>query len=253
MSLPKLVLMNCRNCAAEQSVTLWESVNLNLNPELKPQVMDQSLLRPRCTGCGSVLMFGYSLLYHDMHRHLMISLEHVGHENRSSLGLPDYRLRVVRTASQLVEKITVFDADLDDRALEILKVGVLEDLIRRYQEPLRKMEAFPLDPAQLHFIGTSPGERGSRTLFLVPLLGLTPGALLLTAENAYSEAVRLLAERNPPAAEGEWLRVDCDWAKSCLGDRTRLFEVEIMVSPEALQEYPVGLSLLRCQLVLVSA
>ena len=97
------------------------------------------------TVCNTTHSFIYPMLYHDIHRKYMLRLElsDEGAEKYSTIlkslncdlpGLTDfpvemsllpvqeYRFRIARDPNTLLEKIRIFDANLDDRIIELLKL-----------------------------------------------------------------------------------------------------------------------------------
>jgi hypothetical protein len=125
MSRPISRVINCQKCGHTQVVTIWESVNVTLNPELRDQLIDGSLMRFVCKDCGYSVPMLYPLLYHDAKRQFMIWLWPAG-------GVPDsfpfgdlekdYRFRAVRMPNWLLEKIAIFEKDFDDRLIEVFKL-----------------------------------------------------------------------------------------------------------------------------------
>ena len=72
MSSFRNVKITCPDCNAEGTYMVWDSVNVDLNPELKPKVMDGSLFTWVCPSCKKSFNAPYSFLYHDMTRNLLI-------------------------------------------------------------------------------------------------------------------------------------------------------------------------------------
>ena len=78
MSLQHEETLKCTKCGAENQFTIHESVNVTLDPELKPQVLNGSLFKMTCASCGTQIIVNYDILYHDMsdYRPLMIQCYH---------------------------------------------------------------------------------------------------------------------------------------------------------------------------------
>ena len=103
----------CPYCSKGQEVTLWESVNVELDPSISQQLLDGSLLDHTCANCGRSTVLRYPLLYHDPTLKLMAWLLPPGTEaSDEALRLPDvptidaYRFRVVKSVDELVEGTT---------------------------------------------------------------------------------------------------------------------------------------------------
>ena len=127
MSRPNQTTVTCKQCGAQQPFTAWESLNVTLNPAEKEELLKGTLTRFTCAKCNWSAEVTYPLLYHDMEKQLMIWLwpapgepDVRGMPFRSSMR--DYKFRVVGSRIELVEKVFIFDAGLDDRVIEMMKL-----------------------------------------------------------------------------------------------------------------------------------
>ena len=75
MSSFRNIKITCPACSTEGSYTVWDSVNVDLNPELKVKVMDGSLFTWTCPNCKKSFNAPYSFLYHDMTNNFMVFFE----------------------------------------------------------------------------------------------------------------------------------------------------------------------------------
>lgn len=132
----------CPECGEISGLTLWKSINVNLNPELKPLLLDGSLLTFTCPICSFTQGVSYPLLYHDPAARFMVwlmpdddngtdELNYTGFGKAARL-MKGYRLRVVDTFDRLLEKIFIFDNELDDRVLEILRSILLNSVFEKH-------------------------------------------------------------------------------------------------------------------------
>jgi len=150
---------NCPGCSQSSEVTIWESINVGLDPELKQKVLDGTLFSFECPVCGHKESLVYATLYHDQERRFMTwwmpsvdgkkpheSLEEL---NKNRIKLLNYRLRLVPSLNRLKEKILIFENDLDDRVIELLKLVVWSS----------KLEVMGILKDQIYFNGanTAPG------------------------------------------------------------------------------------------------
>ena len=55
-----------------QKVKVWDSINVNLDPEQKENIMSGKLFQFTCDECGFTTRVQYPCLYHDMDKNLMI-------------------------------------------------------------------------------------------------------------------------------------------------------------------------------------
>lgn len=140
--------ISCSNCGAEGEFTLWRSINTVLDPEMKAKVRDRTAFDYTCPVCGRTFNIDHEFLYHQMDDRIMIqycqteeSLNNVmkfmtefeASGDAMLRGMLDegYIYRVVTDRNQLLEKLKIFDAGLDDRIIELTKaiyhVGLIKD------------------------------------------------------------------------------------------------------------------------------
>ncbi len=140
MSRCSQTMITCPKCNKEHPFTIWESINTQLDPEMRPAVKDRSAFLFECPTCGEKTYVDYGFLYHQMEDGIMIHYAN-SDENAEeiykmitgddSAGLfremldADYLIRIVRSQNDLREKISIFDEGLDDRIIEIIKLFVL--------------------------------------------------------------------------------------------------------------------------------
>lgn len=156
MSILKQQSIVCPKCGERSDVDMWESVNVTIDPEMYEKVRDGSIFAYECPNCGFKSRFVYTMLYHDMEKKQMIFLctdenaqksaaeEFDGMKSGRQLKLikektgidapenadnmNEYTLRIVPTYDKLREKLFIFDAGLDDRAMEFYKSVVFKML-----------------------------------------------------------------------------------------------------------------------------
>ena len=75
MSSFRNIKITCPDCNREGEYTVWDSVNADLNPELKSKVMDGSLFTWVCPKCKKSFNAPYSFLYHDMTHNFMVQFD----------------------------------------------------------------------------------------------------------------------------------------------------------------------------------
>ena len=131
----------CPECDLEQLFTVYDSVNVSLNSDYKERLINGELTVFTCDACGYQVEMVYPILYHDMENKLMIYIDPDGQldlngiENKQfmfgTLLDESYRYRIVSTREELVEKIFIFEAGLDDKPLEMLKHYIRETHLTR--------------------------------------------------------------------------------------------------------------------------
>lgn len=127
MSLNNNTIQNCPHCKTEQDVTYYQSVNVTLQPDLKDKVMSGKLNTNICTNCNKEIDIVSGLLYHDMINKLMIELSFADENDEDEDGKAElmqslikqgYIYRKVSEYGRLIEKITIFDNQLNDLVVQ---------------------------------------------------------------------------------------------------------------------------------------
>lgn len=127
MSLSEEQPITCPGCKATSVARIHRSVDVTTDPALKEQLLTGRLFTFVCPSCGrSSRVVHPELVYHDMQRGYLLQMDALGKFDAASLrglesSLPAVT-RVVRDSNALLEKVKVFDAGLDDRVIEVLKL-----------------------------------------------------------------------------------------------------------------------------------
>jgi hypothetical protein len=66
MTKERVEEIECPKCGIKQTETLYESINVKLNPELKERLFQAEINRFHCKNCGNDAFVALPLLYHDM-------------------------------------------------------------------------------------------------------------------------------------------------------------------------------------------
>ena len=210
MSEPEEASVTCGACGHSQPFTVWSSLNVTLDKELKQELLDRRLTSSTCGQCGNTTEVVYPLLYHDMGQKLMIWLwpepgDPDYGDTRQFRIMKGYRFRIVRTIIELVEKILVFDQNCDDREVELFKF-----LVRAQH----RATPHPLDGA-LYFRAIRPDEQGNDVIEFLHVTEIGAQTVDFPLRE-YRDAVVLLRhdftlEEPKP---GTWLRVDADFVQA---------------------------------------
>jgi hypothetical protein len=215
-------IIKCPECDTAHRFTIYDSVNVALDSSLKDRVLSGELILFRCPDCGSQTVVLYPLLYHDMHKKFMICLigkEFYGSGTFDAPGqgmhllsfMEPYRLRVVFTMHELIEKILIFDEGLDDRAVERVKPAV-----RAWQ---KKND---LECGLLLFRGLVKDKDDQVQLILTNYCG--NGESYAAVPYRLYETARMSFVKNRKDESGRavnWLRVDVTYPGSCTDDACR--------------------------------
>ena len=114
-----MVPASCSKCHKQTEIDIRQSINVALDPELKARVKDGSLF-------GARNLAKYQTLYHDPDSKLMVWLL-PGEEQppkaveEAVKELEGYTLRRVKDVGELIEKVNIHDAGLEDTVLEMCK------------------------------------------------------------------------------------------------------------------------------------
>jgi len=64
--------LDCPKCEAKQSVTVYDSINVSLEPGLREKLLNGEINFFQCEKCGERAFIQLPLLYHDMKRSFMV-------------------------------------------------------------------------------------------------------------------------------------------------------------------------------------
>lgn len=141
MSLNTSQKIKCPACNEFQEMTVWDSITAKDSPDLKADLLAGKINIFRCGSCSHYGLVPTPMLYHDEDKKLMISFtpcpdpslksrlyENICETSKSSGELEDfeeYNLRFVYDYNSLLEKILIFDQNLNDKAIEVIKLLIL--------------------------------------------------------------------------------------------------------------------------------
>ena len=131
MSKLRKEIITCPLCETKGDFTLWESINVDLDPEMRDIVQSDKLFWWTCPNCGEVFSVPYSTLYHDMKRKFMVLFEPERKTNAlgvdSKYGLKDYIYRFSCGKEDFMDKIRQLESGLDDKVLEVIKMLLMRE------------------------------------------------------------------------------------------------------------------------------
>ena len=126
----KTLKIMCPNCRTFNEVATWSSLNSKISPRAKKKLLKNKLFEFKCKQCKKTHQVAYNMLYHDPVKKLLFYLEteqknynEIKQEISTYIKLfgNDYTFRVVRSDYELIEKIMIFDNNLNDKVVEFLK------------------------------------------------------------------------------------------------------------------------------------
>lgn len=137
----RMLKIVCPKCQHESQFESWQCINATEENGLIEKVRDGSMFMHVCPECQQKINVEYSFLYHQVDDALMIHycikdedvkavIEALTHPNEEQQPFIRKMLenntivRVVRTKAQLLEKMCMYEAGMDDRVIEIMKIIV---------------------------------------------------------------------------------------------------------------------------------
>ena len=198
-----MALANCNHCGKSTEVEVRPSINVAQNPELKARVKDGSLFVWECPYCGHRNLALYQTLYHDPDAKLMVWLLPGDAQPPQQVAqavkeLGGYTLRLVREAGDLVEKVNLQDAGLEDTVMEMCKWVTRRELAQKNPEALN---------ARLRFLRMEGADNDLVLAF--PLNGQMQ--VVNIGFNVYEDARGILL-RNPSVKPADgFAQIDAAW------------------------------------------
>lgn len=125
----------CPQCHQESAFPTCTVVDIQDDPEGKKAFLEESFFLWRCPHCGLEVQAHYEMDIIDRKASYLLAV-------REKIATPEafavpsayvssdtmLHLRLVQTLAEVAEKIRIFDASLDDRAIECFKVLLLSEL-----------------------------------------------------------------------------------------------------------------------------
>ena len=198
-----MALVSCKNCNKQTEIELRQSINVALDPELKARVKDGSLFVWECPYCGQRNLALYQTLYHDPDAKLMVWLLPGQAQPPQAVAdavkeLEGYTLRIVREVGDLIEKVNLNDAGLDDTVLEMCKWVMRRELADKNPDAA---------DAKLRFLRMEGAD--NELVIAFPLNGQMQ--VINVGFNVYEDARGILM-RNPSVKPADgFAQVDAAW------------------------------------------
>lgn len=186
--------MQCRSCSKEYSVPFNGIINVGSDPDLRARVASGEFFLHECPYCGAKnLIPAQNCLYHDALNKVMIVFSPLSLKMED---VPqDYTCRLVGSIGELIEKVKIFSASLDDVVIEMCKYVLRGELKK---------------DVELKFVGISGAD--SEMTFTYPQNSRME--MIAVGFNVYEDCAGIV-RRNPElheAARG-CVTVDKDWLK----------------------------------------
>lgn len=130
--------MVCPVCNKKDTIRLYERIE-STDKAAKRKLLNGSLFTYACPKCNYKTNIGFNVLYNDDEKHFMVYLAADRDTSGMKKAMDDIeakvnalspskdikysvRRRIVVDAHELIEKVIIFDANLDDRTIELMKM-----------------------------------------------------------------------------------------------------------------------------------
>lgn len=168
MSINKTTKVVCPSCKKEFEIVFWDSINADLDPEAKAELLKGDLFNQACEHCGESGVVLYPVLYHDMSNKAMVyfvadinTVDSVREDIEAVRGkadgidndsMSDYKFRIVTDHNELREKALIFDNGLDDRVIEMIKILFSNAILKEKFDTEQMRIYFDVEENQYAFV-----------------------------------------------------------------------------------------------------
>ena len=187
----------CPNCGSTKKLTIISAVNSLENPELKEKILKESFFDFECPSCNYRCSLMYPTIYHDPKKGFMVGLYRSGTKGskvEAPASINALTKRRVKDLAELKEKILIFDNNLDDIAVEMVKNAILEVFKKSYEN----------ESVKAYF--TKTGENGGLEFAIFCGKTKTP-QYHLSKREVYDNCCEILRSLNYKEPSGDFLRV----------------------------------------------
>lgn len=206
--------VSCPHCGAAVKTEMWPGINAQDSPELRERLLNETLFDWTCPRCGYRARLLYPCLYHDRDRQFMVYLAPSG--SCSELGAVDVsekfprlssvKKRVVATLPRMKEKVLIFEAGLNDYAVELVKLALADVMNEKYGKQAESCYFCYADEAEdkIGFSFVFEGEDGP--------------VLRGTRLDAYEKSFEIVKGSGVPEQDPGFLSVDAEAARRILDE-----------------------------------
>jgi hypothetical protein len=138
----------CTGCHKELIIDTYPVINLQENHEMLNDVFSLELFKIECPKCKKVTLIQYDTIIVDMYKKYIVYLCHNNKMLDKQLlkdtvdKIPEFNTcskdlkntRVVNSVNQLLEKLLIFDYDLNDKIIETLKYLVFSSNVEAFKD-----------------------------------------------------------------------------------------------------------------------
>lgn len=204
--------VSCPHCGAVVKTEMWPGIGAEESPLLRERVMNETLFDWKCPACGYEAQLVYPCLYHDKDKNFIVYI--VPNANCCSLDPVDVseefpqfqgmKKRVVTTLAGLKEKILIFEAGLDDLAVELVKLALTDVAASKHGTEV-----------ETSYFNTVDREAG-RMEFSFFLPGEAEPVCRGTRMDVYEKSLEIVKSTGAGTADGKFRSVDYAAAQEAL-------------------------------------
>lgn len=141
--MKNIIKYDCPHCKQELDVEVYPVINLQSDTELYEDLFTLELFKVECPHCKKQILIQYDLFVVDMYKKYLIYLctsQNITQINTEQLynslsTLPEFNktlselkhTRIVSNLNELLEKLLIFDYDLNDKVIEIIKLSLIDN------------------------------------------------------------------------------------------------------------------------------
>ena len=163
----EMAIVECNFCHQKDEYDIIDVIDSELDIFEKNKLIGGTLFEHKCSNCGKSINYYYNMVYYDKPHNVMIyyvpNANHIGpfcaglaltnlsmtrHAVEFGEDLPeivDWIQRVVCSPSVLMEKAIIFEAGLDDRVIEIIKLMCLSLVFERHPNFIHEQSKFYIE------------------------------------------------------------------------------------------------------------
>ncbi|MEK7790184.1 MAG: CpXC domain-containing protein [Deltaproteobacteria bacterium] len=180
MSATRSFVLSCV-CGHEFKTLLWDSVHIPEETNLKSKILNGEINQIQCVKCKKRSYIEKNLLYCDSNQKLLIQMypqsdrrKYIELESehkkviKSNPHLRGYTCRLAFGQQEMIEKIRIFDSNLDDRMIEMIKLKILEqdEVVKKTADADLLFSQYLAEEGELHFKLTSIEKNISQTIVI---------------------------------------------------------------------------------------
>ena len=199
------VYYRCPYCHREFTITVYDSINAETDPELRERAMSGDLFRHSCPHCKTDFKIQNPLVYSDPSRRFVIWLSNEeANDSLYKLAKPlaaqGYTLRRCATIQEFTEKIQIFEDGVSDIVVELAKYDSFIEFIDNRQG----------DPSEVTSIEYQRTENG---VMKINVRTDDKGLSFLIPIGPLEEEVKVQSDRYE-ADNAQFPRINSDWVIS---------------------------------------